>query len=213
MDTMNMDFNKPTIPYQTLSYAAPPPYSTPPYSAPGRLPQMVIVTQPGFGQARHVRYKCLFLVCVILDLIETIALGLCIVIAFFAAGFLQSALNRINSIPYEAVMFTIDNNNQFSVPTADLEGGILWTIRVILVIVLVVLIKIQMYGWQGYSHYNVCSIYGFVTFKVLSSIIGIVVLLLSRFNLGAVVFLAIKGSSVIISILFAQQVSKPMAIV
>ena len=202
---MNMDFDKPSLPTA--------PYPTLPYSAPAQVPQMVIVTQPGVGQvSQDVPYKCLYLVCVIIDLIETIGLTLFILVAFFMVGLLQSAWKMIGSVPAEAVKFGFENNHQFTggytATTPDYGGGVLWTIRILLIVVLAVLIKIQMYGWQGYSNHDVCSIYGFVTFKVLSSLNGIVLLFLTRFSIGVVVYLAVKGSSVIIPILFAQQVSK-----
>lgn len=194
METMNPNFDKP-------------PYLHPTPTAPNvTLPQMVMMTPGVQRQQQDVPYRFLYLLVVILDMLETVALGVVVLIAMFGMEMGRSILNGI--IPDISMDMKSDGDVAFNTTSSsDLGGGLVWFIRIVLIIFLFAIIKIQMYGWKGFSQYHVCSIYAFMSFKILSTLLIFLALVTIPSNAIIVIDFIIKLASVIICILFGKAAS------
>ena len=217
---------------------------------PPLAPQIVYVTTPARSSLSDVKYKCLYLVAVILDMIETIVEGIGIVIALFAISLVQSFFKSITSGPaatsdvYSSNGFNSNgyssngyssngfNSNGYSSngyssngyssngyssnPTpkdvVDWDDGILWGVRLVLVIILAFYIQIQVWGWRGHRDHNTCAIYAFASFKIMSTLLALVVLCVFTFNAWTFLNFLVKLASVVISFLFAHEVSNHLKI-
>lgn len=207
---MDFDFDKPP-PYNPMppSYQPVPPSYQPvsiyqPTSyVPNVTPYQMVILSPGVPQQRpNLPFRCLYLLAVILDMLETTLLGILILIAIVTSEVLKGAAGNLFS---DKIAFHAGRDGLTVEPESDIGNEVVWVARVVLVLLLLLIIKIQMYGWKGYSQYHLCSIYTFMTFKVLSSILTFFLMV------ACPVFLInfiIKVSTVIICIFFGRAVSK-----
>lgn len=172
---------------------------------PPPAPPIVYVTMPTSSSLSDVKYKCLYLVAVILDMIETIVGGIAILICLFVISLVQSFFKDFIS----GQKTTSDVLNSDPTPEdADLSDGILWAIRIVLIIILALYIQIQVWGWRGHRDHNTCAIYAFASFKIMSTLLLLVSLCVFGFKVMTFLNFLIKLASVVISFLFAHEVSK-----
>lgn len=177
---------------------------------PPSAPNLFRVESVEPADTSNVRFKCLYLLVVILDMIETIFLGLLAVIGLFLTGMAHSYLQKLK-------LGQAASNNYMEPPVTptditpadvvDVDDGVLWFIRILFLFFLAVMIMIQVWGWKGYRKHHCCSIYAFASFKIVSTI-ALIALLSADPNAVVICDFIINLGSAIISFLFAHQVSK-----
>lgn len=172
---------------------------------PPSSPNLFHVESVELTDTSDVQFKCLYLLIVILDMIETIFLGLLAVIGLFLTGMAHSHLQKLKS-------GLVASNNYMEPPVipaevVDVGDDDLWFFRIFFLFFLAMIIMVQVWGWKGYRKHHCCSIYAFASFKIVSTT-ALIALLSTYPNTVFICGFIIKLGSVIISFLFAHQVSQ-----
>lgn len=167
-------------------------------------PQLVIVTQPTIIRQPEVPYKCLYLVVLIVDLIQTIMAGLATIVLLFVVSALEFTAKN------GGMASDTDGNRIARSPSGSVEdvSGYITILRLFLVALLVVLILIQYYGWKGFNQLHVRSIYIFAIVKGLGAVGSLIALFTLPASAMNVVMFFLNVSFTIIPIMFAREIRK-----
>lgn len=168
-------------------------YKPPPYAQLYNSQVLVLQRPP------PIRYKCMYLVILIVDLIESIIAGIMIAAGIFASEELQRIVSPSESVQFGSAEFTV------SAKSAASEGVRLT--QVLLVFLLVVVFLIQYLGWKGYNNHSICAIYTFAITKGFGALTSLVFLI----GMGEPVFLVtfiLYLLFTVFPILFAVEVAK-----
>lgn len=168
-------------------------YKPPPY-AQLHDPQALVLQRPP-----PIRFKCMYLAVLIVDLIESIIAGIVIVVAIFSSVGLQRVVSPSESVQLGSAEITLSEE---SAAPEDV-----WLVPVFLVLALVIVILIQYLGWRGYTNHNICAIYTFAFTKGFRALTSLFLL----FGTGEPTFLVTFILYIFFTafpILFAVEVAK-----
>lgn len=178
---------------------------------------------------QHVKYRCLYLVVVIADLIQTIVTAIMILITFLAVEMFDDYIKQANfeppigptpppttrtpptrpSPPPPTTTFSpLDMRTTESTEQSELNLMVsIWTIRITMIIILILLIVVQYFGWKGYKKFHFVSTIIFAIVKSLGAVGALIVVCYAFTSMALIGFVASVVMS-IIPILYAIEIKK-----
>lgn len=155
---------------------------------------------------QDMKYRCLYLAVLILDMIGTVVVSIVTLFSIFYVEKVVSIANeRINST--ESTTSTATKYQFGHNLDMELTQEQLWAIRMVLIVILILVIVRQHFGWKGFFNYHFVSTIIFAMFQSVAIIFNLVAVCI-EFYFESLLALILSTIMTIVPIFYAFEIQK-----